>query len=210
VDHALWRVDPASFRGEAGVGAHGAEDDAAGYLHVVNLLDDGIEHRVGILAAARGKAGGVGVAVDRGVVSEAVFLHDLAGVTPDEEVGFDFFAARVAADTALTGVAEEVWCEADFAASDNLVDVHVSSSGARHICPSYVNGHITSCQLTRFGGIRRVWTHRGPSDETLDEIHSFERRLDTCSERKTILRREDRIPHAKRKLVVRSSIKLPS
>ena len=141
MDDALWGVDPASFGGEAGVGAHGAEYHAAGYLHVVDLLDDGIERGVGILAAAGGEAGGMGVAVDRGVVSQTVFLHDLAGVTPEEVVGFDFFAARVAADTALTGVAEKVWCGSDFAASDDLVDVHVCSSGARHICPTYVNGN---------------------------------------------------------------------
>jgi hypothetical protein len=59
----------------------------------------------------------------------------------------------VAADTALTGVAKKVWCDADFAGPDDLVDVHVSSSGARHICPTYVNGIITSCQLTKYGGI---------------------------------------------------------
>jgi hypothetical protein len=64
VDDALWGVDPASFGGEAGVSADGAEYGAAGYLHVVNLLDDGIEHRVGIFAAARSKAGGMGVAVE--------------------------------------------------------------------------------------------------------------------------------------------------
>jgi len=140
VDDALWGVDPASFGGEAGVGAHGAEYDAACYLHVVNLLDDGIERRVDIFAAAGG---------------EAVFAHDLARVTPDEEVRFDFFAARVAADTALTSVAEKVWRGADFAVSDDLVDVHGSSSGARHICLTHVNGIITSCQpakLTKRGG----------------------------------------------------------
>ena len=170
VDDALWGVDPASFGGEAGVGAHRAEDDVAGYLHVINLLDDGIEHRVGILAAAGGEAGGMSVAVDRGVVSQAVFLHDLAGVTPDEVIGFDFFAARVAADTALTGVAEEVWCESDFAASDDLVDVHVSSSGARHICPTQVNRVITSCQRIKCGGIDKYgsvaggFRHNTPQD----------------------------------------------
>jgi hypothetical protein len=98
------------------------------------------------------KAGGMGVSVDRGVVSQTVFPHDLAGVTPDEEVRFDFFAARVAADTALTSVAEKVWRGADFAVSDDLIDVHGGSSGARHICPTYVNGIITSCQLTKCGG----------------------------------------------------------
>ena len=128
MDDALWGVDPASFGGEAGVGAHGAEYDAACYLHVVNLLDDGIEGRVNIFAATGSKAGGMGVAVDCGVVSQAVFAHDLAGVTPDEVVRFDLLAARVAADTALTGVAEKVWGEADFAASDDLVDVHGGSS----------------------------------------------------------------------------------
>ena len=155
MDDALWGVDPASFGGEAGVGAHGAEYDAAGYLHVVNLLDDGIERRVDIFAATGSEAGGMGVSVDRGVVSQAVFAHDLAGVTPDEEVRFDFFAARVAADTALTSVAEKVWRGADFAVSDDLVDVHGSSSGARHICLTHVNGIITSCQpakLTKRGG----------------------------------------------------------
>src|ERR1700722_7542454 len=85
VDDALWGVDPASFGGEAGVGAHGAEDDAAGYLHVVDLLDDGIERGVDIFAAAGSKAGGMSVSVDRGVVSQAVFAHDLAGVRPDGE-----------------------------------------------------------------------------------------------------------------------------
>ena len=105
-----------------------------------------------IFAAAGSKAGGMGVAVDRGVVSQTVFAHDLARVTPDEEVRFDFFAAGVTADTALTGVAEKVWGGADFAASDYLVDVHVSSSGARHICPTHDNGVITSCQLTNVAG----------------------------------------------------------
>jgi hypothetical protein len=75
----------------------------------------------------------------------------------------------VAADTALTGVAEKVWCGADFAASDDLVDVHgglsfevsggvrrslfrgfglahsscrvrrAPSPWARHFCPTHVN-----------------------------------------------------------------------
>ncbi len=165
---------------------------------------------MGILAAAGGEAGGMGVSVDRGVVSETVFLHDLVRVTPEEVVGFDFFAARVAADAALTSVAEEVWGGSDFAVSDDLVDVHVCSSGARHICPTYVNVIITSCQLTKCGGIDSYGPIVGPSDATFHEIHSFERRLDTCGERKTIPQREDRIPHAKRKLVVSSSIKLPS
>jgi len=163
VDDALWGIDPASFGGEAGVGAHGAEYDAAGYLHVVNLLDDRIERRVDIFAAARSKAGGMGVSVDRGVVSQTVFAHDLAGVTQDEEVRFDFFAARVAADTALTGVAEKVWGGADFAVSNDLVDVHVSSSGARHICPTQVNGHITSCQVLRCGA--NLWELLRPNVE---------------------------------------------
>ena len=83
----------------------------------------------------------MGMAVDRGMVSEAVFPHDLARVTPDEEVGFDFFAAGVTADTALTGVAVEVWSEADFAASDDLVDVHVFHQGlVIYVCPTHVNG----------------------------------------------------------------------
>ena len=150
MDDALWGVGPAPFGGEAGIGAHSAEDDASGDLYVVNLLDDGIEDGVGVLAAAGGEAGGMGVAVDRGVVSQLVFPHDLAGVTPAEVVGFDFLAARVAADAALTGVAEKVWCGADFAASDDLVDVHVTSSGARHICPTQVNLVINSCQLGKY------------------------------------------------------------
>jgi hypothetical protein len=93
-------------------------------LYVVNLLDDGIEHGVGVLAAAGSEAGGMGVTVDRGVVSQLVFLHDLAGITPEEEVGLDFLAERVATDTAPTGVAEKIWCDADFAASGDFVDVH--------------------------------------------------------------------------------------
>jgi hypothetical protein len=66
----------------------------------------------------------MGVTVDRGVVSQLVFLHDLAGITPKEEVGLDFLTKRVATDTALTGVAEKIWCDADFAASGDFVDVH--------------------------------------------------------------------------------------
>ena len=150
VNDALGGIDPAAFGGEAGVGAHGAEDHVAGDLDVVNLLDDGIERGVGVLPAAPGEAGGVGVAIDRGVVNQLVLSHDLARVAPEEVVGFDFFAARVAADTALAGVSEEVRGDADFAASDDLVDVHVTSSGARHICPTHVNLVITSCQLEKY------------------------------------------------------------
>jgi len=109
---AAGRVGPAAAAVNAGVGAHGADDGVAGKRRGFNLLDEVIEDLVGVEEAAGGESGGVGVAVDRGVVSESVFGGDFTGVTPEEEVGFQFFAAGVTADTALTDVAAEVRGEA--------------------------------------------------------------------------------------------------
>jgi hypothetical protein len=58
------------------------------------------------------------------VVSELVFLDDFAGIAPVEVVLFEFVAARVIADAALTGVADDFRLGAKFAASGNFVDVH--------------------------------------------------------------------------------------
>jgi len=109
---AAGRVGPAAAAVNAGVGAHGADDGVSGNRRGFNLLDEVIEDLMGVEEAAGRESGGVGVAVDRGVVSESVFGSDFTGVTPEEEVGFEFFAAGVTADRALTDVAAEVRGEA--------------------------------------------------------------------------------------------------
>jgi hypothetical protein len=153
VDHSLGKLDPASLRREAGIGAHGADYGVAGDVRVFDFFHDEVERCAGVLNALGGETESLGVAVDRRMVSELVFLNDFVGIAPVEEVLLELGAARMVADAALTGVADDfrvgdvsasfrfagVHQSTPFAASDNFVDVHVTSSRTRYICPTHVN-----------------------------------------------------------------------
>jgi hypothetical protein len=153
VDHSLGKLDPAPLGREAGVGPHGADDGVAGDVRVFHFFHDEVERGAGVLNALGGEAKSLSVAVDRRMVSELVLLNDFVGIAPVEEVLLELGAARVIANAALTGVADDfrvgdvsasfrlagVHQSTPFAASDNFVDVHVTSSRARHICPTHVN-----------------------------------------------------------------------
>ena len=152
VDHSLGKIDPAPLGREAGVGPHGADYGVAGNVRVFNFFHDEVERGAGVLNALGGEPESLGVAVDRRMVGELVFLDDFVGIAPVEEVLLELGAARVIANAALTGVADDFRVgdvpasfrvggvqSTPFAASDNFVDVHVTSSRARHICPTHVN-----------------------------------------------------------------------
>ena len=111
----------------------------AGNVRVFNFFHDEVERGAGVLNALGGEPESLGVAVDRRMVGELVFLDHFVGIAPVEEVLLELGAARVIANAALTGVADDFRLRTLFAASDNFVDVHVTSSRARHICPTHVN-----------------------------------------------------------------------
>jgi len=66
------------------------------------MLDDGRQREANGVGAAVEESCGVGVAVDRGVVGDAVVLGDLVGATPAQEVLLDGFAVGMATDVAFS------------------------------------------------------------------------------------------------------------
>ena len=68
------------------------------------MLDDGRQREANGVGAAVEESCGVGVAVDRRVVGDAVVLGDLVGATPAQEVLLDGFAVGMATDFAFATV----------------------------------------------------------------------------------------------------------
>ena len=79
----------------------------AGDVRVFHFFHDEVERGAGVLNALGGEAESLGVAVDRRMVSELVFLDDFVGIAPVKEVLLELGASRVIADAALTGVAND-------------------------------------------------------------------------------------------------------
>ena len=88
-----------------GANADGGDDCAGRRFDGFRFLDDVFEGGVKICLALVDKAGGVGVAVDCGVVSEPEFPDDALGAAPAKVGEFDVLAVSAAADTTLAGVA---------------------------------------------------------------------------------------------------------
>ena len=85
--------------------ADGSDDRAGGRFDGLRLLDKVFESGVEVGLTPGDEAGGICVAVNRGVVGEAEFVDDTVGVAPAEEGVFEVFALRAAADVALASVA---------------------------------------------------------------------------------------------------------
>ena len=182
VDHSLGKLDPAPFGREAGVGPHGADYGVAGNVRVFDFFHDEVERCAGVLNALGGETESLGVAVDRRMVSELVFLNDFVGIAPVEEVLLELGAARMVADAALTGVADDfrigdvsasfrlagVHQSTPFAASDNFVDVHVL----------LLQGLVISARLTLIEGSGRdqLWKLRTASVELRRAVENIDGR----------------------------------
>ena len=85
--------------------ADGSDDRAGGRFDGLRLLDNVFESGVEVGLTPGDEAGGMSVAVNRGVVGEAEFVDDTVAVAPAEEGVFEVFAVRAAADGALASVA---------------------------------------------------------------------------------------------------------
>ena len=94
------RLDPRVVVGEAGIGAHGADDRVAGGSNARGALEKMLQHAAKIAATSGDKAGGMNVPVD-GTERQVVIASHAEWVVPVHEHFFDRFAFRVVADEAL-------------------------------------------------------------------------------------------------------------
>jgi hypothetical protein len=92
---------------DLGVKADGGYQGVGGDADVFGLLDEVFEGGAEGGAALGAKAGGVGVAVDDGVMGDLVLAGDFLGAEPAEVVIVDELAVGVMADRALAGVSGE-------------------------------------------------------------------------------------------------------
>ena len=105
-DHAGGRLDPFVVVGEAGIGAHGADDAIAGDFGAFGVFEDAVEHRAKIALASGVESGRMGMAVKRtgGDFKQA---GRSVGLVPVEEKLLDLVAVRMMADDTLPLVAFE-------------------------------------------------------------------------------------------------------
>ncbi len=90
---------------DLGVEADGGDDGAGGGADGLGLLDEVFEGGAEGGAALGAKAGGVGVAVNDGLVGDSVLAGDFLGTEPAEVVLVNEFAVFVMAYRAFAGVA---------------------------------------------------------------------------------------------------------
>ena len=93
---------------DLGVEADGGNQGVGGDADVLGFLDEVFEGGAKRGAALGAKAGGVGVAVNDGVVGDFVLAGDGFGTYPAEVVIVDEFAVFVMADRTFAGVSGEV------------------------------------------------------------------------------------------------------
>lgn len=105
---SLWRRSPAAGIVELGVQADGADNVVAGGFYLTGLFKDGLQGSAHAVAALNVEAGGRSVAVDGGVVGEAVVLDDGKRAAPMKEISLDGFAVGVVANAAFSGVSGEL------------------------------------------------------------------------------------------------------
>jgi hypothetical protein len=141
-DVFLRRLDPAAVFGETAVGADGADDAAGRGLHLTSALDDEFKRAADMASAAVEETGGVRMAVESGVVRDAVFLDDLGGAAPVEEGFFDGGAVGVFADGAASRVSPVFpWplLRRQFCAPNQSAADHVGSSSGASMPPTDAN-----------------------------------------------------------------------
>lgn len=88
-----------------GADADSRDDGARRRFDGFRLLDNVFEGGIKVCLALGDEAGGMGVAIDCGVMGKAEFAHDAAGGAPADVGVIDVFPVCAAADTALAAVA---------------------------------------------------------------------------------------------------------
>ena len=92
---------------DLGVEADGGNDGVGGDADVFGLLDEMFQGGAEGGAALGAKAGGVGVAVNDGVMGDFVLAGDGFGAAPATVVSVNEFAVGMMADRAFAGVSGE-------------------------------------------------------------------------------------------------------
>ena len=101
------RINPLAIVVDARVGNDGADDGITGDFGVANTIDNVLEDESKIAATAFPEAGRVSVAVNGLAIVKVVFIGDIVGAAPAEEILFDVDSMHVAADSAAALVATE-------------------------------------------------------------------------------------------------------
>jgi len=101
------RRRPLALVVDLGVEADGGYQGVGGDADVFGFLDEVFEGGAERGAALGAKPGGVGVAVNDGVMGDFVLAGDFLGAEPAEVVIVDEFAVGVMADRAFAGVSGE-------------------------------------------------------------------------------------------------------
>jgi hypothetical protein len=104
-DDCLSGADPLARFVDLSIDARGVDDGVGSDLHAIGALEKRLQGEANRLAATRKYARGVDVAVDRGVVRDAVFFGDVVRAAPAEESELDGLAVGMLAYVASARMA---------------------------------------------------------------------------------------------------------
>ena len=103
------RLDPLAAIIEAGESTDGAEKrERRRNIDVIDVFKDFFDDHAQVLATVNVETGGARMAVNYGLTAERVFRFEPGRARPIDEVGFDGFAVRMAADLAFASMAIEI------------------------------------------------------------------------------------------------------
>ena len=104
-DDGLSGASPFARFVDLSVEAKSADDRAGSDFHGGSMFEERLEREANRLAATRENAGGVNVAVDVGMVGDAVVFGNILRTAPAEKFVLDGFAVGMFANAALTRMA---------------------------------------------------------------------------------------------------------
>ncbi|MGB8525146.1 MAG: hypothetical protein WCD43_19450 [Candidatus Acidiferrales bacterium] len=99
-----WVFNPFAELVDVRIGVHGFDDGGRCDFDDFRAFDNRFQGDADGFSAASENSGGVDVAVNGGMVGDAVFAGDLVRAAPAEELVFDGFAVGMATDVAAAGV----------------------------------------------------------------------------------------------------------
>jgi hypothetical protein len=108
MNHLGRRIRPLTASVDSAARANRADDGVGGRPNAFSVLDDMFEGIAHVQTASLHQSGDVGMAIDAAIVAEIVFIGDVCGIAPVQDVIVNFRAIGMVADEAFALVARVI------------------------------------------------------------------------------------------------------
>ena len=171
-DDGLRGADPVAFAVQLGIEANGADDGGGRHIYRVHMFEERLERDANRLAATCEQSGGVGVAVNRGVIREAELFGDVDRMAPVKEIVFDGVAVGMSANGAFARMALQVGTAGCFFA---LGELHGLGSVLNIVLIDFLNNVVnfrTLSHVPSSAGLKSAPTHAKANGDFLSIVET--------------------------------------